>query len=323
MKFKHTFHVFVANFSVTYKQLLYRLVIMLVFSGIAIACVYPFVGSLIASEELNTLVNGVRDFIAKLIDGDVEALRGISDKVEKAYTQFIYLLQTRMVQLVLAGLLLLLVYIIEKWFAGIGNYATAAVINDKMALRANSPFMGTLIKNLREAAVYNLIYVPLSVLYDIIIVAAMFAFVYYLVFMKVLPLLIGVFFFMLIVVVAISFKMTFTCDWLPALIRGKMGQQNSFKYTFSRKNKKTFNVFSNFVVLVLIIMSVNITAFLTTFGVGLLLTIPASYVILVSFELVNYYDREEIKYFVDKNTVIKPAKESVITREQFFKGDFE
>ena len=34
MKFKHTFHVFVDNFSVTYKQLLYRLVISLIAAGL-------------------------------------------------------------------------------------------------------------------------------------------------------------------------------------------------------------------------------------------------------------------------------------------------
>ena len=52
----------------------------------------------------------------------------------------------------------------------------------------------------------------------------------------------------------------------------------------------------------------------------MLLTIPASYVILISFEFVNYYDREELKYFLDKDTIVKSEKEHIPTREEFFRG---
>ena len=73
--------------------------------------------------------------------------------------------------------------------------------------------------------------------------------------------------------------------------------------------------------LVLIIFALNVFSFIFTLGVGALITIPASYVILNCFQLVNYYDREELKYFIDKNTIIKPEKEEIITREEFFKGE--
>ncbi len=78
---------------------------------------------------------------------------------------------------------------------------------------------------------------------------------------------------------------------------------------------------SNFIVIILIILGLNVAALLCTLGVGLLITIPASYLILICFQLVNYYDREQIKYFVDKNTIIKPEKERAVTREEFFRGE--
>ena len=200
-----------------------------------------------------------------------------------------------------------------------GNYAAAAVINDKMALRAEQPFLGTLIRNLKEATIYNAIYVPLSILYDIVVGVAMFFLLFFLL-NNVLYFFICVFLFVLAIVVSIVIKMTFTCDWLPALIRGKKGQLGSFKYTFCRKNKGTLTVASNFAVLVLIIFALNAAALILTFGVGLLLTIPSSYVLLISFEFVNYYDREELKYFLDKDTIVSSAKEHTPTREEFFRG---
>lgn len=319
MKFKHAFHVMVDNFSVTYKQLLYRLVILIVAVGIGWGVLTPFIKDFLNSEAFNTLVDGVKNFIHSLLSGDVGELASISDKINTAYEQLITLLQTRISEIVLIGLLVLVLMIVEKWFTGLGNYTTAVIVNDKMSLRTSSPFMRTLISHFKEAALYNLMYVPLSVLYDVIVAAALFAVLFFML-KGVGFFLVSIFLFALIMVVAIAFKMTFTSDWLPALVRGKMGLKRSIAYAFSRKNKQTFNVFSNFVVIIILILAVNLLAFFFTFGVGLLITLPASYVILISFEMVNYFDREELRYFIDKNTIIKPDKERILTREQFFRG---
>ncbi len=321
MKFKHTFHVFVDNFSITYKHLLYRLIVFAVAGAICIAGIYPFIQrELLNSAEFTALTDGIRNFVMELLNGNVEVLGDISAKVQAAFDGFITLLQANMAQIVLSGLLLLAVFIIERWFTGMGNYATAAMINDKMAMRQESPFVATLIKNMKRAALYNLIYVPLSVVYDIIVGVGIF----YLMFVMVnsfLPFFIGIFLFVLIIVLSVALKLTFTTDWLPALIRGKTSQKEAIKYTFSRSGKKTVDIFSNFIILVLIIFGGNVAASLCTLGVGALITVPASYVLLLCFQFANYYDREEIKYFVDKNKIIRPEKERPSTREEFFKGE--
>ena len=320
MKFKHTFHVFVDNFSVTYKQLLYRLVIGLISALLTSIIVYKFAIQFINSESFTTLWNGVGDFAKELFAGEVTKLHDISDKVSKAFDELIILANTKLPELFVSLLLILLVQIVAKWFGGLGNYAAAAVINDKMTLHADLPFLSTLIRNLKEAAIYNAIYAPLSVLYDVAVFAGML-FLTFLLVTSGMPIIFALFLFSLVFVAAITLKMTFTTDWLPAIIRGKKKQGEAFKYAFSRKGKATFNVMSNFFVLILIILALNVAALFFTLGAGLIITIPASYVILVTFELVNYYDREEIKYFIDKDNIIKPNKEIILTREQFFTDD--
>ena len=320
MKFKHSFHVFVDNFSVIYKQLLYRLVVLVISGLICWAGVYPFIKTFIDSEQLNTIIEGTKGFISNLLNGQMNELQSLSEKVQTAYTELIELLNTKLSQAILSGLLILLITVVSKWFMALGNYATASIINDKMALRAKQPFLGTLIRNLKSAAIYSAIYVPLSVLFDLIIVVAMF-FLFFTLLNHVVYFFICLFLFVLAIVFAITFKMTVTSDWLPALIRGKMKQGAAMKYAFSRKNKQTLNVMSNFAVIVLIVFALNMAALLLTLGAGLLLTVPSSYVIIICFEFVNYYDREEIKYSIDKNTIISPAKERPLSREEFFRGD--
>lgn len=319
MKFKHSFHVFVDNFSVTYKHLLYRLIVTLIAAGLYVAVLYPFVNGVVDSAAYHNLIEAVKSFVKHFINGRQPALEASVNRIKDSFAAVIDLIVSKRKTIVWGAIGAFLVFLVQKFFSGLGNYATAAVINDKMALRAKSPFVLTLVRNLREASLYSLIYTPISVIYDLIFFVGLFFLVFKALFFVYLPL--QLFLYVTLMIMAISFKMVLTSDWLPALIRGKMSHGKAFKYTFNRKNKNTFNIFSNFIVLVIIIFALNVMGVVFTFGAAALLTVPSSYVILVCFEFVNYYDREELKYFLDKNTIIKPEKEKSPTREEFFRGE--
>ncbi len=319
MKFKHTFHVFVDNFSVTYKHLLYRLIVTLIAAGLYAAVLHPFIKWLTNSADFVNLMEGVKSFAKNFIYGRQPELENAVSRIKESFGAVVNLITDNIANIIGGIIGLVAIHLVKSFFGGLGNYATAAVINDKMALRAKSPFILTLIRNLREAAVYNLMYVPLSFVYDIICYVGLFFLIFKALFF--IPVLLQIFLYVTLMIIAISFKMVLTTDWLPALIRGKKGQKKAFIYTFNRKNKNTFNVLSNFIVLVILIFALNVIGIIFTFGAAGLLTVPSSYVILVAFEFVNYYDREELKYFLDKNTIIKPEKEKTPTREEFFRGE--
>lgn len=319
MKFKHTFHVFVDNFSVTYKQLLYRLVVGLIAIALYAAVITPLIKGLTGSSEYVSLTESAKDFLKYFAEGYPAEMGEAYAQIKDSFKALLEFITNSRAKIALCALGITAVQFVQKFFEGIGNYTAAAVINDKMALRAQSPFMVTLLRNIKPAALYSLIYVPLALVYSIVCYAGLFYVIFFLMSFLYLPL--RLFLYIALMVTAVSFKMVFTADWLPALIRGKMKQGQAFKYTFRRGGKHTVDVLSNFVVLVLLVIALNVAAVICTFGAGLLLTVPSSYVIFLSFELVNYYDREELKYFTDKNTIIKPEKERTVTREEFFRGD--
>lgn len=319
MKFKNTFHVFVDNFSVTYKHLVYRLVIIIIATGLYAAIIYPFINGLTGSAEFIALTDGIKEFFTNLVEGRSAELGETTEKIKEAFSNLLEYISQKKANIIWGIIGLVAIHFVEKFFTGLGNYALAAVINDKMALHAESPYLITLVRNLKEAALYNIIYTPLSIVYDIICYVGLYFIMFKLLFFFYMPL--RIFLYATAVVAAVSVKMTFTTDWLPAIIRGKMGQKQAFLYTFDRNKKQTFNVLSNYVVLILIIFAVNVGAIVFTFGAAGLLTIPSSYIVLVSFEFVNYYDREELKYFIDKKTIVKPEKEHSLSREEFFRGE--
>lgn len=318
MKFKHTLLVFIDNFSVIYKQLLYRFVIYIITWTASYFIMLNFVSTFIDSDAFNAIWDNIRQMGLDFSDGKFDALPALYKKISEAVNELNILINNSISRLIVSMIVIVAINAVGKWFTGLSNYTTCAIVNDKMALHANLPFFATMIINLKSAALFNLIYVPIAILYDCVICVLMIFLLSVLVSSSVLPLVFAVFFFALVLVIAVSIKMTITSDWLPALVRGQKSQKDALIYAFSRKGKQTLSVWSNYVVLILIIFAFNMIALVFTAGTGLLLTVPAGFVILIVFELVNYYDREQIKYFVDRDTIVRPAIEKTPTREDFF-----
>lgn len=321
MKFKHTFHVFVDNFSSTYKLLLYRVIISIISFCMIAAVVFPLLQRITDTSQFQTFSEAFSHFTSAIYALDFTDIHNGWLELGEAFSTLGELFTTKFGEIFGSVAVVVAVYFIQQFFMGLGNYTLGAMINDKMALQAKSPFIGTLIKNLGKASLYNLIYVPLSILYDALCAAAMWALLFKA--LTFLPLLMQIFLFSTVLIILIGIKMALTCDWLPSLVYGKKTNRQAIAYSlnYRAKNNKNFiNALSNLVILVLCIIALNVAAVFFTFGAGLLITIPSSYLIIVAFEFVNYCDNNEIKYFIDKNTVVKPEKESVLTREQFFKG---
>ena len=322
MKFKHAFNVFIDNFIVTYKVLLYRVIILLFSMCLYTAVILPFIHSISGTTQVIELSDAIGAFGSALANLDFYDLQGAWQEIRNAFGEVMQLLGARVGSIVLTVVILILVYLIQKFLSGLSNYTAGALINDKMAMRADSSFIGTLIKNLGKASLYNVIYVPISFVYDLIIFVVMGAIVFGLMNANA-PILLLIAMFSTCITFLYVIKMALTSDWLPALIYGKMTNRNAMAYSlnYKAKNKAFWPTIANYVVLVLVVFALNVAAIFLTFGAGLLLTMPASYVMIISFEFVNYCDNNEVKYFMDKNTVVKPERETAMTREQFFKGE--
>jgi hypothetical protein len=179
MKFKNTLNVFVDNFSVVYRHLLYRLVITLITFGLYSAVIYPFANAILSSSGYQQLISGVKEFINNLLEGRAAELGDTTEKIRTAINSIVTMVSTNSGNIIWGVVGVLAVYIIKKFLMGIGNYATSAVICDKMALRAKSPYILTLVRNLKTAVIYNLIYVPLAVVYEIVACIGMYFLIFW------------------------------------------------------------------------------------------------------------------------------------------------
>ncbi len=324
MTFTHTFNVFVDNFVVTYKLLFYRVIVLLISLCLYTAVIFPFISRISDTTQVVELSDAFKSFGSAFVNLDFAAMQAEWNAIREAFTNLLELLGSMVGSVVLTVVILLIVFLVQKFFLGLGNYTAGCLVNDRMAMHANTSFIGALIKNLGKSALYNAIYVPLSTLYDIIIFAVMILVTWGL--MKIgTPILLLILLFATVIAFLYVIKMTYTSDWLPAIVNGKTTNRAAIAYSFNyrAKGKNFADVLSNYVVLVLMVFAFNVAAVLLTLGAGLFLTLPSSYLIVICFEFVNYCDNNDVKYFMDKNTIVKPEREPKMTRERFFKGDDE
>ncbi len=320
MEFKHAFHVFVDNFSTIYKLLVYRLIVLAITIGLSCAVLVPAVGCIsdtVQYTDLQTSFSALWSDVIALNTADLQArLQAVKD----ASIAFEHLLSDKSWLVATVIVCMCVVYVIDRFLVGVGNYVTGALVHDKMVMYTKSSFTFTLFKNIKQAAIYAAIFAPITFVYDAICLVIMWAIIS--VGLKGLSFtLIKIFIVAVLFLVFSAVKFVFITDWLPALIDAKMKQRKAVLYTFARKGKNTLEVLSNSLVLKLIVFALNVAAGIFTFGAGLLLTLPASCLILSSYCFVNYFDRNKKKYFVDEYTVIGPKKEMLVSREEFFKGD--
>lgn len=320
MNFKHAFHVFVDNFSIVYKHLLYGLIVTAIGVGLFSAVIIPAMNNIMGTAQYTALHDSLGRLWADIGSLTTENMHADLSAFRTALHDFIRMFGTEKVELfALCAVLLVLAYLVYRFLLGLGNYTTGALISDKMTLQAKSPFIGTMIKNLGKASIYSLIYVPVSFVFDVLSIVILWA-----VFFKwlhFLPILINIFLFATLLIGLTAVKLAFTVNWLPELIHGKKSNRKAFVINFKKSVHGFGHTYSTFLVLILIIMALNVSALLFTFGAGLLITIPASYIMLISFQFVNYYDSNGLKFFIGDGTIIGPKKETPPTVEEFFKGD--
>ena len=282
MEFKHAFHVFVDNFSTTYKLLVYRLIVLAVTIGLSCAVLVPAIGCISDTAQYTELQSSFSALWTNIIELNAGELQASLQSAKSAFGAFVNLLTDKAWLVATVIVCLCVVFVINRFLVGVGNYVTGSLVHDKMVMHTTSSFTFTLFKNIRRAALYAIIYAPLAFLYDFICLVIIWAIIS--VGMKVLTVtLIKIFIVAILFLVFAAVKFTFTTDWLPALIDGRMKQRGAIAYTFSRKGKRTFEVLSNSLVLTLIVIALNVAAGIFTFGAGLLLTLPASSLILTSY----------------------------------------
>lgn len=317
MRFKHSLQVFIDNIASTYKLLIYRIIVIAVTIGLGCAVIIPSVNSVSSTEQYLALSDAVNTFMTNLSHLYLNDLAGNLDSILRAFGGF----KTLIIQNGLFAIDVICVCVIVfiyYFLVTLGDFALGEVLNNRMTLRAHTPYAATFLKDLKRASLYSVIYTPVSLLFyaigGVIIWAVAFVALGH------TPLLLKLFITSALTILLLAVKFTATCDWLPSLLHSKLNNRKALAYAIKPKKRNLWRVLSTAIFMILMIITLNVVIGLITFGAGLIITIPAGAMLLICYQFVNYCDNNGLKYFVDDYVIIGPEKDTTVTREQFFKG---
>ena len=120
--------------------------------------------------------------------------------------------------------------------------------------------------------------------------------------------IVTVFLLVLTFAILVSLKYTLMATWIPTVVIKNYGVFRALGASLKLSFRKFGRIFANALGVVLVIYFINVFFGLFTFFVGLLITIPASYLLYCVFGMVTVYDCQGMRYYVDVYNVISPAK---------------
>ena len=322
MRFRNAFHITIDNFSSAFKMLLYRLIVAAVTFSLVYVILRLALDVIVESAEWETLTGMVGEFFRALTSGDSAVLKDFQTNFHDALADFAALLARNGGAIAGAVVGVCLIYILSRFLNGLCLFALAGSMYDRMSLFARTGFTAAYFKHLASAALYEVIYVPVTFLYDVAsVLACWFVFCYVPSFIPAwvgLAVLASLCLTVTLIVFLQALKMTFISAWLPSVVSGDKTVGKGLAAAF-RAVRGFWRRFSTFLAAIYIILAVNVMFALATFGSALFITVPLSYLFLLALQFVHYFEDGEQKYFISVHAIAgtdapKPA-EDLVTAE--------
>ena len=305
MNFKNAVSLLVYNFSNVYKMALYRVIVLVITLSLAAALILPSVMYIIDSSELEIFIGTFREIFSDLFSGKDVTVYG--EILNDRFTDLLNLISSKKLNLTISFIAAFFIMLVYSFLNCIAHFAFGGVINDHMSTLSHIGFTRCLIRNLKSASLYCLLFVLIKAVYYAIVGILLF---YLLIFL--LP-IVSVFAFsllMMVIFMASAFKQTVTGLFMPAMITGEKKVAKAFRMSFELPFVKGrfWKMFSGYLICAILIFTVNLVFGAVTWGAALLITVPLSNMLVIALSFVNYYSFDKRKYYLTYDNIVVPKE---------------
>ncbi len=311
MRFRRTVGLTADQFTSTFKLVLYRLISGIIFFSLMFVILRLGLAVILKSAELARLKELLGSFFRTVFSvfsgGEAADLQNFRTDFHEALTAFVHMLGTHLDSIIGSLIGVVLMYILQRFVNGIALFAIASTVNDRMSVYARTRFASAYFKNIGKAALYHVLYVPLSFLYDVLSLLASWLFFFFI--PSLLPtwggasVLLAIALTLAAIICMQALKLTLISSWMPSMIADGKSVTAGLRLSLRHCGKGFWKRLAMFVVACYLVVFVNVGFALFTVGSGLILTIPTSYLFFLVMQFVDYYETAGKKYFVDKNTI--------------------
>lgn len=299
MYIKNALRLMINNLTCCYKTMLYRLIVVVVFFCAAYWVVYFGASAIVNSVEMKAVLEDFKQIWLQFIGIDFSAPVELNENFKELFL----LVETNMLRIILSLIGLVVIIFFMSWSLGLCNFTVAEMINRHMSTITKAQFIPTFLQSFKRAAVFELFFTVLKSLVAVICIGVFLGIV--LLTGRTLSLL-SVILALWVVICIVSLFYALTTTLRPKVVDG-MKLKDALKSTGVPREKFS-TVFATYVLGTVLIVYVNVTMFIATFGAGLMVSVPLSFLFLICVQAVVYYTHAGRKYYIDFDTIIVPKQ---------------
>lgn len=314
MIFKNTFKLLFTNFNLTYKVLIYKLIVLLLALGVAGTIGAPVIMHLADIDFFGFLVSSISNLFENINLGNIFIT--FKDIFIKIIEIFSSLDKTLLINAIISISVFVLIYGL------IGDLCELSVLdclNSKMSSKTKLSFFKSLVAKIFKSLGKTIIKFLLSIPYLIIIgLTLYFGFTYYDILNGIAKILIPIGMFLIITIVS-GFHLSLFAGFSPSIIINDEGLIKDLNTGFRTISKKYLRLLSTSLMIVFILIVCNLMIAVFSFFAGLIFTLPISYVIIRLFSIIAYYECNGMRYYVGDNirTPLKKEEQDKMNKMKY------
>ena len=297
MSYKNSVKLITSNFSLVWKQLTFVLISVLISVLLSL---------LVATPTINLLKSeGWFEKTRELIEAVYVTPNQINATMKEILVSFFDIISTNFSGYFISYIAFILTSVFVPMFLfGVGEFTVCFLASNQLSSYLTLGFTSSLLSNFKSASVYSLGRGLVTFVAFVLIGA--FGALYLKLSHGILLTMVMLFLFVAIIVFILSIKLTFLSNIAPKMIEENKPFRKCFASAFRQKSGRFWRTFSNAVICILTIISVNLFFGLFTVFVGLIISIPASMVFKAVFMMTDYYTRTGKKYYISSNLIVEP-----------------
>lgn len=293
--------------------MLYFAVVGGIIGGLTYASALPIIKVLSNESFFSNLKDIFGEFFSKL------NLSELFVKLQAEIKNFLDIMSNNFKTLLVHIILFIfMLVILGSFLKGLYRAICGGVLYNSMSNNIKQPFLSSCFANWARAIKLELARLTISLPATVLIVVIL----YYMATLTAIGgamYVIAPFLIVLTAILLISLKTTFFAGWMPALFVIKARTYPALFKGFWVIHRRFWYTFATSIALVITVFAVNVFAGIFTFGVGLLVTIPTSYLLFVIFEMVAFYTARGLRFYIDTDTIFEPKKAELTDRKKDIK----
>ncbi len=295
----NAFKLMFSNLSMVWKLLLYYLIVSLIAAALFFAFIVPVVSDLVVRMESTGFFSNINLFFTQFFTMD-SALQATVAQLRDNLDEIVAIFAENYASVIVSASVLVAIFLCFRYLSRLSEYPMMTVLSGYMSEQSRHSFTGTFVKTLGKSSAMQAAITLLSFLVDAVIVILLFLFSGFALRMM------GVFaltFISAATILLVSLKLTFFSLWRPYIAVAGLRPVKALSVSMAQAVSNFFRIFTQVLFGVFMIVVFNVAAAFFTCGAGLVVSLPATVVILNLFQLVLYYTLNNKRYYTDYQTV--------------------